>query len=101
MLEVIEHYRGREQRDLLTEARRVLCPGGIIILSMPNMSKWWGIPYRIVWWLWERTVQREYTHEHVGMIHRDLLIRLLRECGFIVLQTQRIALLDLVVVCSA
>jgi SAM-dependent methyltransferase len=99
MLEIFEHYRGEDQVRILQEARRVLKRGGQLILSTPNMSRFWAIPFRLIWWIWERTVQLEYTHEHVGMIPREKVIRILEHVGFMVQEDRRVAILDLVVRC--
>ncbi len=45
MLEVIEHVVNAEY--LLTEARRVLKPGGVLVLSTPNFA-WWSNRLRIL-----------------------------------------------------
>ncbi len=91
MLEVIEHMDGERQRTALREVRRVLDEGGQFILSTPNMV--YGL-VRLVWWFWERTVGKEWYHEHVGMLDPAQLEALLRAEGFVMVSNERVAVFD-------
>lgn len=99
MLELIEHLDSSNQNLALEEVRRVLKPGGQFVISMPNMSKIWRIPYLIVWFFWERTVQREYYHDHIGMVPRERLIALLEAHSFRIRSVNRKAIFDLIIDC--
>jgi SAM-dependent methyltransferase len=98
MLELLEHMNNQRQHEALDEVRQVLVPGGLFIMSMPNMSKWWANPYKVIWAIWEATVQKEYQHEHIGMFPQERIERLLRE-HFELLESHRVAWLDRVFVC--
>lgn len=98
MLELIEHMNKGSQQMALQEAKRVLKPSGLFIMSTPNMSKWWSAPYKLIWAIWEKTVQREYRHEHIGMFPQRYIERLLVHY-FDFLGSQRVALLDRVYLC--
>jgi ubiquinone/menaquinone biosynthesis C-methylase UbiE len=98
MLELVEHITPARQHLAIHEIARVLRRGGICVISTPNLTRWWDKPYRIVWWVWERTIQREYLKDHIGMVRQEYTERLLRKHFFLVL-SQRIGLLDRVYLC--
>ena len=91
MLEVIEHMDEEKQRRALGEVRRVLDDQGQFILSTPNMVH--GL-FRVVWWFWERTVGREWFHEHVGMLDPKEVEALLLGAGFALVSNRRVAVFD-------
>lgn len=94
MLEVLEHMGGPEQRRALAEVRRVLVDRGQFIISTPNMI--YGL-FDIVWWFWERTMGKQWLHEHVGMQDSWSLEELLKGSGYDVVTSERIAVFDRVV----
>lgn len=91
MLEVIEHMDTARQEQALGEVRRVLQDDGQFIMSTPNLV--YGV-FRLVWWFWERTVGKEWFHEHVGMLNPDQIQELLHSAGFVTVRSKRIAVFD-------
>lgn len=55
--EVIEHIPDAPQA--LREMRRVLRPGGSLVLSTPNKGSWYGFER---YWIWERLLRRKWPH---------------------------------------
>lgn len=91
MLEVIEHMDTARQQQALGEVHRVLEGGGQFIMSTPNLV--YGV-FRMVWWFWERTVGKEWFHEHVGMLDPEQIKGLLLSAGFVTVSSKRIAVFD-------
>lgn len=94
MLEVIEHMDGKKQRQALHEIKGVLKPEGQFIISTPNLM--YGL-FNLVWWFWEKTMGRQWFHEHVGMLTPEKVNSLLTSCGFQLVKSKRIAILDRVI----
>lgn len=46
MLDVLEHFSPEQARDLLVAIRRILAPGGRIIVKVPNAGCPWGLAYQ-------------------------------------------------------
>lgn len=55
--EVIEHIP--DVSRALREMRRVLRPGGSLVLSTPNKGSWYGFER---YWIWERLLRRTWPH---------------------------------------
>lgn len=84
-LELIEHMPKPYGQALLREIRRVLEPGGGLLLSTPNRHSpeglsgyYWGEKLRG----WGRWMAGDPTHVHIYTSAE--IVRLLRECGFAV-----------------
>jgi len=77
LLEVVEHFRNPS--IIIMESRRVLKKGGELIISMPDHSRF---RWRLLWFLWTRSVGRRWAHFHQGKLDREGLVRLLEDNGF-------------------
>jgi len=75
--EVIEHIP--RQPGIFQEMRRILRPGGTLILGTPDYGRW-------LWWLLEwiygKVLPGAYAHEHITHYTRASLTKRLIECGF-------------------
>ena len=91
--EVIEHIRPKFQVKALKEIRRVTKN---LVISTPSMFPTW----RIIWAIWENTVQKEYRHDHVGQLPIQNLFRKLAKSGFKVTKWQRVMFFDVIVKCE-
>jgi len=75
--EVIEHVP--DPRTTLIEARRILRPGGTLLLSTPNSACWQARLWHRCWAGWE-------VPRHLQVFSPQTLLRLLRETGFEVIR---------------
>ena len=103
-LEILEHLDWDDQMKAMSEMKRVLKPGGLLIVSVPNSSSFMVVPQRLVWWIRERTTQRNYhwnghTHAHIGLIAPQELVSMLKWVGFRIVSARRLMLYDFMVVC--
>ncbi|MCK9248567.1 MAG: class I SAM-dependent methyltransferase [Solirubrobacteraceae bacterium] len=95
MLDVVEHLTAAELHDALVEARRLLRPGGsIIVHTMPNRLVY-DRTYRVLRALWPtgrrwpRDPRKRIEHEmHVGELSRRELRDALRAAGFVDVQAR-------------
>lgn len=74
--QVIEHVRGR---DCINELKRVLRPGGRLILGTPDYATW---HWRAIEPIYDRMLPRAYAEEHIERYTRGSLHELLSRCGF-------------------
>jgi len=58
-MEILEHIT--EVREALKEIKRVLRPGGVLVMTTPDNSPLWNL----IWGIWSSTVGRMWHHEHV------------------------------------
>lgn len=79
-LEVIEHVYLDQVRHLLLGLRRLLRPGGLVLITTPNYRGLWPI----VEWLADHfsSVAKMDRYQHVTHFHRRMLRQLLDEVGF-------------------
>src|SRR5919201_1263767 len=75
--EVIEHIAPDDRA--FDELRRVLAPGGRLILGTPDYDRW---TWRALEWLYARLSPVGYADEHITHYGRDKLIAYLRGRGF-------------------
>jgi len=78
IIELIEHLEENVVTDLLTEARRVLTPGGKIVLTTPNYASLWPLLEIAV----NRLSELSYADQHINLYKKKTLLRALKEIGF-------------------
>lgn len=90
LFEVIEHLDA--PRDLLHECRRILKPGGILLLSTGNSASWTAAVMKSRW----DYFQIAKDAGHVSFFNPESLRRLAARCGFAVecIQTARVKFLE-------
>jgi len=79
LIEVIEHIPLHDTRTLLAEARRVLKPGGRLLITTPNYHGLWPILEFFV----NRLSSVAYEEQHVEHFYPSRLRKFLSENGFI------------------
>ena len=62
-LDVLEHLPWSEQEQAIAELRRVLRPGGLAVLSLPNLAH---LPSRVKFLLTGRLIRTSHVRKHVG-----------------------------------
>lgn len=77
-IELIEHLTPQQVQTVLHEARRVLKPGGLLMLSTPNYRSAWPLLEVIV----NRVSELSYADQHINKFHRGKLRKLLQSSGF-------------------
>lgn len=77
-VELIEHLEPPETACLLTEVRRILRPGGKIVVTTPNYGSLWPL----VEFILNRTGRVSYQGQHVCKYFSRSLRRLLQSAGF-------------------
>ncbi|MEW5735561.1 MAG: methyltransferase domain-containing protein [Thermodesulfobacteriota bacterium] len=85
--DVMEHVGYENQRAVLREIRRVLAPGGTMILHTPNANRvrFTTVLKKMVYLLKgynPRTIRHSFPHGHVSLVSGGRLSSLVRESGF-------------------
>ncbi len=78
VIELIEHLHPDVARQLLADIRRVLQPGGILVLTTPNYASLWPLIEMVV----NARVEVGYDEQHVNKYRRRALRRDLAAAGF-------------------
>lgn len=78
IVELIEHISMAEATRLLTECRRVLRPGGKLVLTTPNYACLWPL----LEYLTNRVGKVTYEDQHITKYRAQSLRALLRDSGF-------------------
>jgi 2-polyprenyl-3-methyl-5-hydroxy-6-metoxy-1,4-benzoquinol methylase len=91
-MEILEHIT--QVREALKEIKRVLRPGGVLVMSTPDNSPLWNL----IWGVWSSTVGRMWHHEHL-VSYNAAQWRALLEEQFTVTEFKRHWRFDLVFRC--
>lgn len=75
--EVIEHIPDAEKA--LGEMWRVLKPGGLLVLSTPNLKSWYGFDRYV---LWEKVLRKQWDHPYDDWRSMDDLVSMAEQKGF-------------------
>lgn len=78
MVELIEHLEVGAIEELLGEVRRVLEPGGKIVVTTPNYASLWPLLEKVV----NARAEVSYEDQHITFFTRKRVLSLLRGCGF-------------------
>ncbi|MGD8562412.1 MAG: class I SAM-dependent methyltransferase [Desulfarculaceae bacterium] len=78
IIEVMEHFQPGQVQNLLSEARRVLRPGGKLVVTTPNYASLWPV----VEWLLNRVGGISYQEQHLTRFTAPLLRQTLVQAGF-------------------
>lgn len=88
-IEVIEHIHPFLANRILSEARRVLKPGGKLLLTTPNYRSLW--PF--IEWVLERRSPVKYHDQHISRFTPSSLVKFVETAGFEVVRVDSIFLL--------
>lgn len=78
IIELIEHLHVDIIENLLSEALRVLSPGGKLIITTPNYGSLWPLLEKVV----NARSQISYEDQHITFFKRKRLLDLLKRSGF-------------------
>jgi len=89
--EVIEHVPNASEH--LAEARRVLKPGGILIVGTPDYGRWlwWALE-----WVYGTLLPGAYAHEHITHYSRATLSAELRSLGYEILDCRYVGFCEMI-----
>lgn len=76
-LEVLEHVF--EPKKVLSEIRRVLVPGGYVVVIVPNEE---SRLFKVIWWVWTKFKGKIWKETHVQEFTPKSLRRLFEESKF-------------------
>lgn len=79
-IEAIEHLPRDKTRDFLETLRRLLEPGGTLVLVTPNYASAWPIIERLI----SRFGAVDYVAQHINRFTRDRLVSEVVDAGFLV-----------------
>lgn len=77
-IEVIEHIHPFLAAKILAEARRVLKPDGVFVLTTPNYRSLWPL----IEWALEKASPVKYHDQHISKFTPNSLVKFLEACGF-------------------
>jgi dolichol-phosphate mannosyltransferase len=78
--QVIEHLP--DEPAILDECRRVLRPGGVLVLGTPDYGRWL---WPVLEWIHSRVMPGGYAHEHITHFTQATLAERLTAAGFAIL----------------
>ncbi|MBP9854311.1 MAG: class I SAM-dependent methyltransferase [Candidatus Omnitrophica bacterium] len=78
MVELIEHLPYEDTLTLLTEVKRVLKPGGRVLITTPNYASFWPILEFFV----NKFSELSYQDQHITFYKKPILRNLLKDSGF-------------------
>lgn len=96
-LEIIEHWKRKDQIRFLNEAWRVLVPGGLLVLSTPNISEATRKLHDLAWFVTHSMYARQDLGQHIGEVTHRELKKLITSNGFALRSEKAFSLVNYVV----